>query len=579
MDRQRLTFLPYLCFFVILCGLFGLASGEIKSFDLFWQLQSGKYIYETGQFIFQDTFSLAAEVPRHEHCWLHDLIFYGVFQQFGYAGISMFKGLLVALTALFLGLAARARGSSWWSFLLLLPILFTQTHSFWLARPQLWTFLFFALFLWLYEHYRSRPRIMVPAMVAVMLAWANLHAAAVLAIPVLLAYAVGEGLDILLRRARHATPCPWAPWLALALVLLAGIATPYGGKFLEVLAYSPGLGADSGASTQVYNADWSATTYASLPVYYWASGLAVLVLLARPRSLKCRDLLLLGGLFFMGVKLERHTPFLFFALAVVMPVYLDAYVASLRNFLNDNHKSFRYLGAGLVAVMVLASSAYFGTALYHHHGFFVTGISPWMYPHRAVEFVQREKLPVNLFNSHDVGGYLMWRLYPDYQVFIDGRQSSTEMYNNALVINDAKPGWTQLLNQHQVNTIILEPLRYTDGSRYYLIDQLRESPDWGTVYADDSFLVFVRRDAVTPAWFAKHALGSQAIDRTLTRRAEYLVTARPLRPRAYWEAARVLITNKDYRNALPVLKNYLDTVPAAEKVPEAEKIYRHLIQM
>ncbi len=44
---------------------------------------------------------------------------------------------------------------------------------------------------------------------------------------------------------------------------------------------------------------------------------------------------------------------------------------------------------------------------------FGTGLS-WWFPHRAVEFLQREQLPGNIFNGYSLGGYLTWQLFPAY---------------------------------------------------------------------------------------------------------------------------------------------------------------------
>jgi len=66
--------LKYKYTFALLVGsIFLLAMKPIEAFDTFWQLQSGKYIWETGNFLYSDTFSLAKDSFRLEHCWLHDL--------------------------------------------------------------------------------------------------------------------------------------------------------------------------------------------------------------------------------------------------------------------------------------------------------------------------------------------------------------------------------------------------------------------------------------------------------------------------------------------------------------------------
>ncbi len=51
---------------------------------------------------------------------------------------------------------------------------------------------------------------------------------------------------------------------------------------------------------------------------------------------------------------------------------------------------------------------------------FGTGLS-WWYPARAFDFIEREKLPGNIFNGFSLGGYLTWRLFPEYRDYIDGR--------------------------------------------------------------------------------------------------------------------------------------------------------------
>ena len=77
----------------VLIAIFLFNFSEIHSFDIFWQLQSGKYIWQTKSFIYTDIFSLASHVIRVEHCWLHDIVVYASYSIAGYKGISLFKGL------------------------------------------------------------------------------------------------------------------------------------------------------------------------------------------------------------------------------------------------------------------------------------------------------------------------------------------------------------------------------------------------------------------------------------------------------------------------------------------------------
>jgi hypothetical protein len=84
----------------LLCDvLFLLASGEIIAYDTFWQLQSGKYTWQTGQFIYMDIFSLAHDAFRLGHCWLHDIFLYVSYITGGYTLIGLLKPIVITVCA------------------------------------------------------------------------------------------------------------------------------------------------------------------------------------------------------------------------------------------------------------------------------------------------------------------------------------------------------------------------------------------------------------------------------------------------------------------------------------------------
>ena len=97
-------------------------------------------------------------------------------------------------------------------------------------------------------------------------------------------------------------------------------------------------------------------------------------------------------------------------------------------------------------------------------------------------------LPGPMFNSYDWGGYLMWTLYPDYPVFVDGR---TDLYDDAflrdyLKVAWARPGWPDVLDRYGVNFIFIE-------SDSVLATVLATDTAWTRVYADDRAVVFQRQ--------------------------------------------------------------------------------------
>jgi hypothetical protein len=109
------------------------------------------------------------------------------------------------------------------------------------------------------------------------------------------------------------------------------------------------------------------------------------------------------------------------------------------------------------------------------------------FPKVAVDWVLKNKPQGNLFNTYGWGGYLIWRLYPEYHVYIDGR---ADVYGDKFIfdfmsIYHADPGWEDKLDNQTVETILIEP-------HAPLTNALRASTHWKIVFEDQASVVFVR---------------------------------------------------------------------------------------
>jgi len=116
------------------------------------------------------------------------------------------------------------------------------------------------------------------------------------------------------------------------------------------------------------------------------------------------------------------------------------------------------------------------------------------------ERMQRENLPVDaaawirqhrpageIYNPYNWGGYLIWALWPDYRVFVDGRTDlyGDEFLRRYLEVQLARPGFEETLADHDVNLI----LTYPDDA---LSAQLACVGGWEEVYRDEVATVWVR---------------------------------------------------------------------------------------
>jgi hypothetical protein len=113
-------------------------------------------------------------------------------------------------------------------------------------------------------------------------------------------------------------------------------------------------------------------------------------------------------------------------------------------------------------------------------------------PAKAVQFIHEKKPAGPLFNSYNWGGYLIFKLWPDYPVYIDGR---TDLYDDAFIrrylnVTAGGAGWQKILDDDGINLVLME----SDST---LAKFLGNDPAWQELYRDKMAVVFGRALAAT----------------------------------------------------------------------------------
>jgi hypothetical protein len=131
-----------------------------------------------------------------------------------------------------------------------------------------------------------------------------------------------------------------------------------------------------------------------------------------------------------------------------------------------------------------------------HRSEVVTGSK---YPQGAVKFLKETRIAGNMFNPLDWGGYLMWYLFPDYKVFIDGRGLREDVVVEASKImaaikNDLRgmPEWKTYLEHYNVSMIVTYSVEHFSGRLIPFIPALLNDPQWNLIYADEISLIFAK---------------------------------------------------------------------------------------
>ena len=108
-----------------------------------------------------------------------------------------------------------------------------------------------------------------------------------------------------------------------------------------------------------------------------------------------------------------------------------------------------------------------------------------IYPAGTVAYVQSHDLPGEILNSYNWGGYLIWKLYPEERVYINGRADlyGDEFISEYLRVTYLLPGWEETLARYGVGHVIVEAQSPLAGG-------LALHPAWREVYRDELAVVY-----------------------------------------------------------------------------------------
>jgi len=466
---------------VLLLGLFGMTARTATDSDLWWHLRTGQWIVETGHVPHSDLFSFTrGGSPWVSHEWLSEVILFELWRQGGAALLIVFSAIVT--TAGFLLLYLRCPGKPHWA-AAATALGACAAAPFWGSRPQMFTFTLASLLLWLVERGEQQPRLLlwIPPL---FLLWLNLHAGFALGPALLLLYAIGVTFEAV----AGTTPWPQArlPILRVLMITLASLAlvplNPSGGQLYR---YPFDTLRSHGMRSLIV--EWSSPNFHRwLHVALLVVFLLLFTALAVSRSpLKGRALLPLLFTSFAALDAVRHIPiFILLAIPVIaaaLPASKPSAILSPSPPPRSRPRAF-FNAAALILLGAFTLWTWVDLARQQETQ------EAALFPESAVAFLRASPQPERLFVYYDWGGYAIWKLYPQYRVFADGR---ADLYGDDLLqqciqtVVQLRQGWQAVLDRWNVQTILVPP-----GTA--LAQALFLDPHWSIPYRDPRSVVFVR---------------------------------------------------------------------------------------
>ncbi len=460
--------------------------------DLWWHLRTGQWIVEGGGIPYTDPFSFTARgQPWIAHSWLAEICMFLLYRYVGPFSLPLLRALLQVGALALLFQMAWERWPRLGGNIALVLVTFFATAKYWLVRPNSVSLALAVVVLYLWYLYKWRGHDRLWLLPPLFVLWANLHSGFVYGLLLLGALWVGELL------AGRLWPDPWLlerrRWLRLGLFSLLSVAAvllnPYHVRLLlyPFTYYVGGITLHTG-----YVGEWLSPNFHEFSNILFALLLLALVagLAWRRSSMVPAETLAL--VLFLGLALSSiraagiAIPLLAWSLAGVLGQGVAPRSSPGRGAWRQPTRrtlALWYGGTLLLVLLLLAATGFEFAAWGRDNGF----MGEDGYPRQAVDALAGLPSSARVWNSYDWGGYLIWRLYPERLVYIDGR---ADLYGDALFADylqvwRAHPQWAEVLSRYEIEAVLCE-------SQGPLATVLTTSTSWQIIYLDEMAAVFRR---------------------------------------------------------------------------------------
>lgn len=512
---------------------------SVQDFDLGWQLATGRWILQHHQIPSTDVLSYTAAglpwiYPALSQVTLYLVYWLGGFALLTWAGAAA----SVATTALLL---RRNRLVTCGLALVAVPLIANRSQP----RTEMFTTALFAAFLVILWRQRRGQSTRLWLLPVLMIAWVNLHLGFVAGLALCVAYLGVEALDALTgsERERAVTRMRRAwPWMAATLA--ATLVNPWGVKIFAALLRQQ----QAQALHSYWLVEWGGirpswnSLHQALAVgdpqssFWWLLAVAAVAIVAAAWRRDWGTGLLLATAAYIALKAVRFEALFAIVLVVVgggvVENVWDDWTKSdwtTDDWTRRGSKLGRRWSGPLVAtgvVVVVLCAALFCERSYDlisnryymrssQLATFGAGASWWI-PQRAFDFIAEQRLPGELFHDYDMGGYVAFRLGPQYRDYIDGRAIpfGQEQFFRTYSLSNAAPEsklWRKEEEARGIHTIVVSLARYSGIDFFPHLSAFCKSQTWRVAYLDEVSAVFVLRTAETAALLDRASLDCASV--------------------------------------------------------------------
>lgn len=416
--------------------------------------------------------------------WLGGLIFYGLEKVVGLKGLILFKTLISLISfGIIFWLALKMsytknKKNFYLVFLLSFLSLFLMLERT-DVRPEIFSFLFFALYFYILRTYREGSRI-IYFLPLIQLLWVNIHIYFFLGPVLWLCFLIERWL-------KDKNYLEKGKIFGIAL-LTAGIIfinpNTWFGAFNPLFVLKE-YGYSVVENQNVFFLFRFGYHLEILVTFILSVFLLFLSFYLNRKKFRIFDLLLAIFLSYFGFFAVRNFPIFALGILPILVFNFSSFYFQLKNYLSSLDFNWSgWLKFGLIGSLVFLC------------GFNLNKVdlNTKARAEDAVNFLLDNNLQGNIFNNYDVGGYLIYRLYPERKVFVDNRPeaySVSFLQDTYIPMQTNYQIWKDKIEMYNINIIFFQYIDMTNWAIDFS-NRIIKDLEWKMIYVDDNEMILIK---------------------------------------------------------------------------------------
>lgn len=199
------------------------------------------------------------------------------------------------------------------------------------------------------------------------------------------------------------------------------------------------------------------------------------------------------------------TIFSFFAIVAISFLSWNAMIKAKEKF--EIIKKFEKQIFVLVLILSI-SFFYFSKQNFLEIAKLSSGLGEYKSNSASADFFKKTDIKGPIFNNYDIGGFLIFHLFPQEKVFVDNRPEAypASFFQNIYVpMQEKEDLWQKIDNLYNFNAIFFQRFDRTPWAQNFMIKRVQDAK-WAPVFVDDFTIIFVKNNDTNKKIIQKYAI-------------------------------------------------------------------------